>query len=99
MRNHPIWMRQVPGGEGVRAEPLMNERKRGHQIGIHQVKVIPTDLVGHEEPLVYHRPAAQAGNVEKGCLLKLPCRRGTLDYFTNHIELALEIIGNLPPTP
>ena len=83
-------MGQVPGGERVRAVPLMHHRNRGFHVRIDQIEVVAFDLRGEQEPLVDDRPRRQAGNVEELLLSELRTAHDRFDPFADHVQLPLE---------
>ena len=92
VRDHPIGMRQRPGGEGVRGEALVHERECAGKIRVVQVGVIGPELVGEEHALVDHGAAGDRHRVIAGepPLLAGVDRVG--DRLAQHIEAPLELV-------
>ena len=61
-----IGVRQLPAGEGVGAEPLVDKTKRRNAVRITQIVVKAAHLRCQQQALVDHGAAGEAGHVEIG---------------------------------
>ncbi len=64
MRNHAIWMRQTPRGEGVGREALVNQCHSAFKARIFQIVIIAADLIGQEHALIDNRARRHGNDIE-----------------------------------
>ena len=92
-------VRQVPGGERVRAVPLVDHGVRAHEEFVFQVRVEQRELGSGQEPLVDDRPAGEAGNVELAGVDVVPGGDLLLGEAADDVQLPLEgvpLVGSAP---
>ena len=89
--DHAIRVREPPRREGVRREPLMDERKRRRKARIMQVEVIFAHLIGQEHAFVDDGAAGQRDKIEVHDVLGVEHGARPVRYDPpNEIKSALE---------
>ena len=84
-------VRQLPGGESVRREPLVHQAQRAHHLGIAQLRVEVGDLRRQQQSFIYDGAPRKRRHVEE--LLLRQVRRADLDLrpLAHHVQLALQL--------
>ncbi len=92
--DEPIGVRQLPGGEGVGREPLVDHGQSRDGQRVDQVGVEGPHLAGQQQALVDHRPRRERRQVELGqarqVLLGGQLGQRVLQLLTDGQQLALE---------
>src|SRR5262249_33650520 len=90
MRDVAVRMRQLPTGESVGREALVNQTERAHGLGIGEVAVEICDLRRQQQAFVDDRPTRERGDIEEFLVLNIRLADLLFRALANHIELALE---------
>ena len=91
-------MGEIPGGEGVGAVTLMNQRQRRHHPGVGEVGVELVDLIGEQQPLVDDRPRRERADVGEGLPGEAELAELDLEPLADHEQLPFELVaGRLLP--
>ena len=85
VRDVAIGMRERPGREGVRAEPLVHERQRRLEILVVEIRERRLDLVRRQHPLVDQRARRQAADIAEVPFGERQRIDRVLDALANHI--------------
>ena len=92
VRDHPVGMRQRPGGKSIRGEALVHERERRLEVLVVQVGIIGLELVGQEHALVDDRPAGNRDGIIAGQPALLARVDRMRDRFAQDVEATLELV-------
>ncbi len=90
-------MREVPRGEGVRAEPLVHHREGACEGGVAQVRVEDVELGSGEQSLVDDGARRKAGDVELARVAVGPAAHLFLRQAPDDVELPLEGVAGEGP--
>ena len=90
--DHPERLREIPTGESVGREALMNERHAGHQLAITEIEVVLANLPGEQHAFVNDGARRHGRYVELLPIHKLLRSYCMLDLFSDDEQLALESI-------
>ena len=80
-----------PAGEGIGAEPRVDEGHRRRDVQVGQVEVEMAELDRRQHALVYDCPRRQAGDVEIGTLFLADGDDGLFGQLADDIQLAFKV--------